>query len=79
MESYGGSVIIHPKFDKLITSMRFALENAEASLDKDATSYGDLFTHLGCFCSSGIDQKKVDKNLYVGKGSGESVIGADLS
>jgi Terminase RNaseH-like domain len=34
---------IHPKFDKLITSLRTAVENGEGKLDKEATSYDDVF------------------------------------
>ena len=32
-------VAINPKFDKLITSLRTALEKGEGMLDKEATSY----------------------------------------
>jgi hypothetical protein len=38
----GGSIAINPKFDKLITSLRTAVENGEGLLDKEATSYDDL-------------------------------------
>ena len=34
---------INPIFDKLITSLRTAFENGEGSLDKEATSYDDIF------------------------------------
>jgi hypothetical protein len=39
-----GLVTIHPKerFDKLITSLRTAVDN-ECVLDKEATSYADIF------------------------------------
>jgi hypothetical protein len=39
-----GLVSIYPKerFDKLITSLRTAVDN-EGTLDKDATSYPDIF------------------------------------
>ena len=39
-----GLVSIYPKerFDKLITSLRTAVDN-EGVLDKDATSYADIF------------------------------------
>lgn len=41
MEYDGGSIAIHPKFDKLITSLRTAVEKGDGSLDKEATSYDD--------------------------------------
>ena len=34
---------IHPRFNKLITALRTAVENGEGSLDKEATSHDDLF------------------------------------
>ena len=36
------SVAINAKFDKLITSLKTAVEN-DGSLDKEATSYNDIF------------------------------------
>jgi hypothetical protein len=36
-------IMIHPKFDKLITALRTAVENGEGKLDKEATSYDDVF------------------------------------
>ena len=33
---------IHPKFNKLITALRTAVENGEGYLDKEATSHDDL-------------------------------------
>jgi len=38
-----GGLIIHPKFDKLTTALRTAVENGEGILDKNATSYDDIF------------------------------------
>jgi len=38
-----GRLMIHPSFDKLITSLRTAVENGEGKLDKQATSYDDVF------------------------------------
>jgi hypothetical protein len=38
-----GYVTIHPKFTKLITALRTAVENGEGALDKEATSHDDLF------------------------------------
>lgn len=34
---------INPRFDKLVTSLRTAVENGEGVLDKEATSYDDIF------------------------------------
>ena len=43
LEKDGGYVAINPKFDKLITSLRTAVEKGEGMLDKEATSYDDIF------------------------------------
>jgi hypothetical protein len=43
MEYQNGPMTIHPKFNKLITALRTAVENGEGSLDKEATSHDDLF------------------------------------
>jgi hypothetical protein len=37
-----GTIAINPRFDKLITSLRTAVEKGEGSLDKEATSYDDI-------------------------------------
>ena len=37
------SVAIHPRFNKLITALRTAVEKGDGSLDKDATSFDDCF------------------------------------
>ena len=37
-----GNIAINPKFDKLITWLRTAVDN-EGTLDKEATSYNDIF------------------------------------
>jgi hypothetical protein len=43
LESEGGRIAINPdKFDKLITSLRTAVDN-DGILDKEATSYNDIF------------------------------------
>jgi hypothetical protein len=42
LEREGGYIAINPKFDKLITSLRTAVEN-DGILDKEATSYDDVF------------------------------------
>lgn len=36
-------IMIHPKFEKLLTALRTAIENGEGRLDKQATSYDDVF------------------------------------
>ena len=43
LEYQNGQVAIHPRFNKLITALRTAVENGEGSLDKEATSHNDLF------------------------------------
>jgi len=43
LERDGGYVAINPKFDELITSLRTAVEKGEGMLDKEATSYDDVF------------------------------------
>ena len=43
MERDGGYVAINPIFDKLIISLRTAVEKGEGMLDKEATSYDDVF------------------------------------
>ena len=43
MEDDRGKIAINPdKFDKLITSLRTAVDN-DGTLDKEATSYNDVF------------------------------------
>ena len=43
LEYNAGSIAINPRFEKLITSLRTAVENGEGLLDKEATSYDDVF------------------------------------
>ncbi|MGH9988299.1 MAG: hypothetical protein ACRD8W_30560 [Nitrososphaeraceae archaeon] len=44
LEYQNGMVAINPtKHNKLVTSLRTAVENGEGSLDKEATSHDDLF------------------------------------
>jgi hypothetical protein len=43
LEDKNGQVAINPKFTKLITSLRTAVEKGEESLDKEMTSYDDCF------------------------------------
>jgi hypothetical protein len=43
LESDGGRIAINPdRFDKLITAIRTVVDN-EGTLDKEATSYNDIF------------------------------------
>jgi peptide methionine sulfoxide reductase MsrA len=39
---YNQGTIANPRFDKLNTSLRTAVEKSEGTLDKDATSYHDI-------------------------------------
>jgi hypothetical protein len=43
LEYNNGTIAINPRFDKLITSLRTAVEKGEGGLDKEATSYDDIF------------------------------------
>jgi hypothetical protein len=43
LEYNGGSIAINTKFEKLVTSLKTAVENGESSLDKEATSCDDIF------------------------------------
>jgi hypothetical protein len=43
MEYDGGAIAINEKNTKLITALRTAVEKGEGSLDKEATSYDDIF------------------------------------
>ncbi len=43
LENEGGRIAINPdRFDKLITSLRTAVDN-DGTLDKESTSYKDIF------------------------------------
>jgi hypothetical protein len=42
LEKDGGRIAINPIFDKLITSLRTAVD-ADGTLDKESTSYSDIF------------------------------------
>jgi hypothetical protein len=42
LENEGGRIAINPVFDKLITSLRTAVDN-DGILDKESTSYNDIF------------------------------------
>lgn len=43
VEYQNGHVAISPKFTKLITALRTAVEKGDGTLDKEATSHDDLF------------------------------------
>jgi hypothetical protein len=43
LEYQNGNAAIHSRFNKLITSLRTAVENGEGVLDKEASSHDDLF------------------------------------
>jgi hypothetical protein len=42
LEDQGGRIAINPSFDKLVTSLRTAVDQ-DGTLDKEATSYNDIF------------------------------------
>lgn len=42
MEDGGGRIAINPVFEKLIVSLRTAVD-ADGTLDKESTSYNDIF------------------------------------
>jgi hypothetical protein len=42
LEYKNGQVAIHPRYNKLITAIRTAVENGVGMLDKEATSHDDL-------------------------------------
>jgi hypothetical protein len=42
LEYQNGMVAIHPRFNKLITALRTAVENGEGILNKEATSHDAL-------------------------------------
>jgi hypothetical protein len=43
LEYQNGHMAINPRFNKLITALRTAVEKGDGSLDKDATSFDDCF------------------------------------
>jgi hypothetical protein len=43
LEYQNGMVAIHPRHNKLLISLRTAVENGKGSLDKEATSHDDCF------------------------------------
>lgn len=43
MEYQNGLMAIHPRYNKLITALRTAIEIGEGVLDKDTTSFDDSF------------------------------------
>ncbi|MGH9979234.1 MAG: hypothetical protein ACRD8Z_25885 [Nitrososphaeraceae archaeon] len=49
LEYRNGYMSIHPKFNKLITSLLTAVENGEGVLDNEATSHNDVFDGFRSF------------------------------
>jgi hypothetical protein len=49
LEYNDDSIAINPRFDKVITSLRTAVENGEGLLDKEAASYDDIFDIFDAF------------------------------
>lgn len=56
-----GHIAINPKFDKLITALRTAIDN-EGALDKEATSYNDIFDAFRLSLISYRSEKQCDEN-----------------
>lgn len=52
-----GLLQIHPKFDKLIVSLRTAIEE-EGNLDKELTSYDDIFDAFRLARKYGFDKPR---------------------
>ena len=46
LEYNNGVVVIYPRFNKLITALRTAVEKGEGTLDKEATNHDDLLDAL---------------------------------
>jgi hypothetical protein len=42
LEYRNGYVVINPRYNKLITALRTAVEKGDGTLDKEATSHDDL-------------------------------------
>ncbi len=55
MEYQNGYMAIHPRYNKLITALRTAVENGESVLDKEATSHNDLLDAFRYHYSSGTN------------------------
>jgi hypothetical protein len=78
-----GVVAINPKFDKLITALRTAVDN-EGSLDKEATSYDDIFDayrlalkftgYIIDYWLSLFVRHTAVKNYYYGKGKTDNIV-----
>ena len=62
-EYQNGLVAINPKHNKLVISLRTAVENGEGSLDKESTSHDDLWMLFVCLCCSGIDYIDLDSGF----------------
>ena len=56
---------IHPKFEKLIVSLRTAIEE-EGVLDKELTSYNDIFDAFRLAMKYSFDTPSQQKHNFVG-------------
>jgi hypothetical protein len=59
LESEGGRIAINSVFDKLITALRTAVDN-DGTLDKEATSYDDVFDAFRLALKFYRYQEKID-------------------
>jgi hypothetical protein len=60
LEKDGGKIAINPdRFDKLITALRTAVDN-DGTLDKESTSYNDIFDALRLALKFYLFQEKID-------------------
>jgi hypothetical protein len=60
LEKYGGRIAINPdRFDKLITALRTAVDN-DGVLDKEATSYNDIFDAFRLALKFYLFQERID-------------------
>ena len=60
LEQDSGKIAINPdKFDKLITALRTAVDN-DGILDKEATSYNDIFDALRLVLKFYCFQERID-------------------
>ena len=68
-EKDGGKIAINPdRFDKLITALRTAVDN-DGTLDKEATSYNDIFDAFRLALKFYHFEKKNGRILVIGDSS----------
>ena len=68
-EKDGGKIAINPdRFDKLITALRTAVDN-DGTLDKEATSYNDIFDAFRLALKFYRFEKKNGRILVIGDSS----------